>query len=137
MSDAGRSSIILFGLTLLARIVGFLGLVYFARVLPQSELGIYFLFFLVVQLATLVSGLGIGNAIVQRVSSSDRPSAMFSAALTVLLSVAVLATICSFLFQPWLSSYIGSTVPLLLSLAIAGWLLADLHIRAIQAKTGF
>lgn len=134
MSDAGRESIVLFGVNLAARLVGFLGLVYFARVLPPSELGIYFLFFLLVQVATLVSGLGLGPAIIQRVSATDRPSAMFSAAVAVILAASTAATALFFLLRGQIAAYVGADVPILLSLAVAAWLLADIHIRALQGE---
>lgn len=132
--DAGRTSILVFALQITARVVGFLGLVYFARVLPQEELGVYFLFYLVVQIASLVSGLGLGTAVVQRVSSSDRPDAMYSAAMTLIVTVTVIAGAAFVLLQEPIGDYVGANVPLLLTLGVAGWLLADLHKRAIQGE---
>lgn len=132
--DAGRTSILVFVVQLVARAIGFLGLVYFARILPQSELGIYFLFYLVVQVASLVSSLGMGAALVQRVSSSDRPSAMYTASLLVIAVLTVLASLAFFLFRGPIGRYVGADVPLLLTLAVAGWLFADIQKRAVQGE---
>lgn len=132
--QAGYTSILLFGIHMTARIVGFLGLVYFARELTQAELAVYFLFFLVVQVSSLISQLGLGSAIIQRIGSTDRTDQMYSAAILVVISVGMIITILIFIFRSSVSSYIGADIPLLLSLAVAGWLLADIHIRSLQAE---
>lgn len=131
---AGHTSILLFGIHMTARIVGFLGLVYFARELMQAELAVYFLFFLVVQVSSLISQLGLGSAIIQRIGSTDRTDQMYSAAIIIVLSVGMIIATFFFIFRSPLSGYIGADIPLLLSLAVAGWLLADIHIRALQAE---
>ncbi|TKX61663.1 flippase [Halorubrum sp. ASP1] len=132
--DAGRESILLFLVQITARVVGFLGLVYFARVIPQSELGIYFLFFLVIQVSTMVGNLGMGQALVRRIGEGERQSELFTVALTVIGSVSLLATAAFYLFKPTISEYIGATVPGLLAIATATWLVADLVIKTLQAE---
>lgn len=132
--DAGRTSIIVFLIHLLARGVGFLGLVYFARVLPQSELGIYFLFFLIVQMSSMVSNMGLSTAIVQRVSASDRPEAIYTAAITAIGALTLVAGACFVVFRGPIGAYVGADVPLLLTLAVGGWLLADIHKGTIQGE---
>lgn len=132
--DAGRTSILLFGVHMTARVVGFLGLMYFARELSQAQLAVYFLFFLVVQVSSLVSQLGMGSALIQRIGSTDRGAAMYSAAILVVAGVGAVATAVFFLFRGPLGEYIGADVPLLLSLAVIGWLLADIHIRTLQGE---
>lgn len=132
--DAGRQSILLFGIQLTARVVGFLGLVYFARVIPQSELGIYFLFFLVIQVSSMVGNMGMGQAIVQRIGEGERQSELFTVALTVISLVTLLASAAFYVFQTPIANYVGADVPGLLALATGAWLLADLHISTLQAE---
>lgn len=132
--DAGRTSIVLFGVQMAARVVGFLGLVYFTKVLPQARLDVYFLFFVIVQVASLVSSLGLGQALVRRISERDRRGGLFTAALVVVLLVGALASGAFFLFRAPLAGYIGADVPVMLSLGTVGWLLADVHLRTIQGE---
>lgn len=132
--DAGRTSIILFGIHLAARVVGFLGLVYFTKVLPPEQLDVYFLFFVIVQVASLVSSLGLGQALVRRISERDRQGGIFTAALVVVLTVGAVAAGLFHLFRDPLAGYIGADVPLVLSLGTASWLLADIHLRTIQGE---
>lgn len=136
MSDgeAGRTSIILFGIQMAARVVGFVGLVYFTKVLPQERLDVYFLFFVIVQVASLVSSLGLGQALVRRISERDRRGGIFTAALVVVVTVGTFATGVFYLAREPLAGYIGADVPLMLSLGTATWLLADVHLRTIQGE---
>lgn len=132
--DAGRTSILVFLVQIGARLVGFVGLVYFARVLPPSELGIYFLFFLLVQVSSLISGLGLGPAVTQRIGSSERPAEIFTAALLVVGAVGLLATGVIFALRGPIASYVGAEVPLVLSLAVVSWLFSHTHASAIQGE---
>lgn len=132
--DAGRTSILLFGIHVVARTVGFVGLVVFTRLLPKERLDVYFLFFLVVQMASMVSNLGMGQALVRRISEGERESAVFSAALTTVAAASVLLAGAFFAFDEALAAYIGADVAGLLALATGFWLLADLHLSAIQGE---
>lgn len=132
--DAGRTSIILFGIQMAARVVGFVGLIYFTKILPQERLDVYFLFFVIVQVASLVSSLGLGQALVRRISERNRQGGLFTAALVVVVTVGVFATGFFYLARAPLAAYIGADVPLMLSLGTATWLLADVHLRTIQGE---
>jgi O-antigen/teichoic acid export membrane protein len=132
--DAGRESILLFVIHLTARVVGFLGLVYFAREIPRSELGVYFLFFLVIQVSSLVGNMGLKQALVQRAGEGERQSELFTVTLVIIGVVSLVATGAFYLFEEPLSNYIGATVPGLLAVATASWLLADLLISTLQAE---
>lgn len=132
--DAGSTSIKLFGIYITARVVGFLGLVYFTRVLAKDLLGVYFLFFLVVQVASLVSNLGMRQALVTKIGNGDRPDAAFSAALAVVTGVSFVVAAFVFLVRTPLANYIGADVPLLIAVATASWLLSDIHKNGLQAE---
>lgn len=132
--DAGGTSIRLFGVYTAARIVGFLGLVYFTKVLSQSELGVYFLFFLVVQVSSLVSNLGLQQALVTKIGEGERPDAAFSAALAVVSAASLVVAAVVFLFRTPLANYVGADVPFVISVATAAWLLSDIHKNGLQAE---
>lgn len=133
-SDAGKESILLFGIQLAARIVGFLGLVYFANNIPQSELGVYFLFFLVIQVSSLLGNMGLGQALVRRVGEGERQSELFTVTIIVVTAVTLIATAAFYGLQDQLADYIGADVPELLALGTGAWLLADLLISTLQAE---
>lgn len=132
--DAGRESLLLFGVQLVARVIGFLGLAYFAREIPQSDLGIYFLFFLVIQVSSMIGNMGLGQALVRRIGEGQRRSELFSVALIVISTVSLIATAIFYVFESAISEYIGASVPGLLALATGAWLLADLLISTLQAE---
>lgn len=132
--DAGGTSIKLFGIYVTARVVGFLGLVYFTRVLAKDLLGVYFLFFLVVQVASLVSNLGMRQALVTKIGEGERPDAAFSAALAVITLVALAVTGLVYLGRTPLANYVGADVPGLVAAATAAWLLADIYKNGLQAE---
>ncbi|WEL17232.1 MATE family membrane protein, Rfbx family [Halorhabdus sp. SVX81] len=133
-NDAGRQSILLFGIQFTARIVGFLGLVYFTKVIPQSRLDIYFLFFLVIQVSSLVGNLGMGQALVQRIGEGERRSELFTVGLVVITVVSLFATAIFYFFENPITNYVGASVPGLLALATGTWLVADLFIKTLQAE---
>lgn len=132
--DPGRTSILLFGIQMTARVTGFVGLAYFTKVLPPESLDVYFLFFVVVQVASMVSNLGLGQALVRRISERHRPGGIFTAALLVLLGVGLAATGAFYLAREPLGAYIGADVPALLSLATTAWLVADVYLRTLQGE---
>lgn len=132
--DAGRTSIVLFGIHSAARVVGFLGLIYFTRVLPPTDLDVYFLFFVVVQVSALFSRLGVGQALVRRISEHERRGAVYTAAILTVVTSGLLATGGFYLFRDPVSAYIGADVPLVLSGATVTWLLADVHLRTLQGE---
>jgi O-antigen/teichoic acid export membrane protein len=132
--EAGATSIKLFGVHLSARTVGFLGLVYFANVLPGDRLGVYFLFFVVVQIGSMLSSLGVGQALVQRIGEGRDESGAFSAAVAIMLAVSLLIGGLAVAFRAPLASYVGADVALLAAVTVAAWLLADVHIRTVQGE---
>jgi O-antigen/teichoic acid export membrane protein len=132
--EAGATSIKLFGIHMTARTVGFFGLVYFARMLPGDRLGIYFLFFVVVQVGSMLSNLGIGQALVQRIGEGRNESRVFSAATAIMLAVSLVVAALALAFRGPLASYVGADVAALAAVTVAAWLLADVHIRTLQGE---
>jgi len=132
--EAGRESILLFGIQMTARIVGFLGLVYFTKEIPQSELGVYFLFFLVIQISSMLGNMGLGQALVRRVGEGERQSELFTVTVVVITAVTLAATAAFYGLRGPLAGYIGADVPELLALGTGAWLLADLLIMTLQAE---
>jgi O-antigen/teichoic acid export membrane protein len=132
--EAGAQSIKLFGIHMTARTVGFLGLVYFANAIPGDRLGIYFLFFVVVQIGSMLSNLGVGQALVQRIGEGRDESGAFSAAVAIMLAVSLLVAALAVVFRESLASYVGADVAYLAAVTVAAWLLADVLIRTVQGE---
>ncbi|WP_435194270.1 oligosaccharide flippase family protein [Natronomonas sp. EA1] len=133
-SGAGKTSIQLFVIHLVARVVGFLGLAAFTKLLPQDQLGVYFLFYLVVQVAALFSSFGMGQALVRRISEGKRADAILSAALALVALVGGGLALAFYLLRDPIGSYVGAEVPLLLTLASVSWLLADILMSALRGE---
>jgi O-antigen/teichoic acid export membrane protein len=132
--EAGATSIKLFGIHMVARTVGFLGLVYFANVLPGDRLGIYFLFFVVVQIGSMLSNLGIGQALVQRIGEGRDESQVFSAAVAIMTAVSLVIAGLAVAFRGPLAGYVGADVAYLAAATVSAWMLADVHIRTVQGE---
>ncbi len=132
--DAGGTSIKLFGVFMLARAVGFVGLVYFTNVIPRAQLGSYFLFYTVVQVSSLVSNLGLKEALVARIGEGERPNQVFTASLVVVAVAAALVALVVYALRDPIAAFVRADVPNLIVLATATWLFADMHRSGLQAE---
>lgn len=132
--DAGGTSIKLFGVFIAARVVGFLGLVYFTKAIPRAELGSYFLFYTIVQVSSLVSNLGLKEALVARISDGERPNQVFTASLLVVTVAAAVVAVVVYALREPIAAFIRADVPNLIVLATVTWLFADMHRSGLQAE---
>jgi O-antigen/teichoic acid export membrane protein len=132
--EAGQTSIHLFAIYTLSRLVGFVGLIYFTRQLSKELLGVYFLFFLIIQVSSMMSNLGLREGVVTKVGEGERPDATLSAALATVSLVSLLIGSIVFASRAPLTNYIGADVPLLISVASASWLFSDMYKSALQAE---
>lgn len=102
----GQTSIIVFLSKLFGSALGFLATLYFARELGAEVIGLYALILTVVGWLLLASQLGIGEALVKRISEGEDRSAYLTAAIVWVLLLALLTSVIVILGQPVLESYI-------------------------------
>jgi len=113
-----RAIVKMFGARVVASVIAFIGLAYFARELGASQVGVLFLF----QGATIIlmwpANVGLRGALEKRVSSSDDSPAYLTA--TVLLKLVPLLLLASVIFslEPRINAYIGAEVGRLLIISL-------------------
>lgn len=130
----GRTSILFFVIQMLARAIGFLGLIYFTRTLPMESMGIYFLFYTVIQISSMVSNLGLGWSVKKRISEGRNGSGVLSAALALALLAIGVVTAVVFIFRGWLGSYIGLDVPIFIATSVGLWIPAQLMTSSLMGE---
>jgi O-antigen/teichoic acid export membrane protein len=118
MAEFDRGSLALFGSRILSELIGFVSLIYFARVLGASGLGIFFTFGTLVSILGVFTKLGVPGATVKRISQSDTPEergAFLAAAMLLLVPPFVLVTALVAFATPVLVDYTDllAAVPLL------------------------
>jgi O-antigen/teichoic acid export membrane protein len=110
MVDLDRASLALFGSRVTAQLLGFLGVVYFARELGAGGLGIYFTFVTVVSVTSVFAKFGLPGALVKRMNQSSTPSergAYLTGALCLLVPPLVVTAGLMLAFGDRLSDYVG------------------------------
>ena len=103
----GQTSIIVFLSKLLGSALGFIATLYFARELGAEVLGVYALVMTVVLWLILLADLGIGKAMVKRISENEEPGEYLMAAVVWISLLATLLSVGAIFAQPVLESYIG------------------------------
>jgi O-antigen/teichoic acid export membrane protein len=115
-------------------ILSFVGIAIFARNLTTSELGVYFLFQMMIGLLALPGSFGRGNAIIKRISEDkiDSSRVLSTGIGLLIVSNAVLA-ISVYGLRGVINSYIGSSVAVWLAIGIV---LRSIHALGINTLRG-
>lgn len=103
----GQTSIVVFLSRVLASALGFVATLYFARELGAEVLGVYALVMTVVGWLILGADVGVGKALIKRVSEGTEQGAYFTAAAVLILSLGVAISIAVVGGRPVLESYIA------------------------------
>ncbi|QLK26777.1 polysaccharide biosynthesis C-terminal domain-containing protein [Natrinema zhouii] len=103
----GQTSLVYYGTTVAATVIGFLSTVYFARVLGAERYGVYTLAIAVVLWLKIGGQFGITTAVTKRLSEGDERGA-FVVAGAVMLAVPIAALSAAILlFREQLNAYVG------------------------------
>lgn len=103
----GQTSVVVFVSRVIGSALGFLATLYFARELGAEVLGIYALVLTVVAWLILLADLGIGQALIKRVSEGDEQGEFLTAAIVLIFLLAVALSISVTVGRPVLESYIS------------------------------
>ena len=103
----GQTSIIVFASKVVGSALGFLSTLYFARELGAEVLGVYALVLTVVAWLILVADLGVGQALIKRISEGSEQGAHTAAAVGLVLALTTLISAAVLLGRPVLESYIA------------------------------
>ena len=122
----------LFLARILSAIIGFVGVVYFSRVLGATVLGTYFMFFSVLGVLNLLADMGLSIATVKRMSEQVDVGQYLSVSVILrLFAVVMLALIVLVVREP-LESYIGAEVAVELIGVLVVMQLSELSISALR-----
>ena len=132
--NLARASVALFGVELFNTALGFVSMIYFARELGATVLGIFFLFEASLYTMATVVDFGLRGAVEKRISAGDDPARMFGAAVVLkLLLIAVVATIV-LAFRGPIDAYLGTSLTLELVAVVVAFELAMLVVHVLQGE---
>jgi O-antigen/teichoic acid export membrane protein len=102
----GQTSVVVFLSRVVGSALGFLATLYFARELGAEVLGLYALILTVVAWLILGADLGIGPALIKRISEGKEEGAYLAAAVVWVLLLATALSVIIVLARPVLEAYI-------------------------------
>lgn len=132
--DIQRSIVKLFSAKLASRVVGFIGLTFFARELGAEQMGIFFLFQAVLSLLALPADLGIREGIEKRISEDEYPDNILTTGLLLKLGLALLLGLAVLVSRRYVNEYIGGRVAVLLVIALVLNALSTVAIRTLKGE---
>ena len=115
----GRTTAIHFASKFGSSIIGFVAMVYFARVLGSGELGVYFLVISVVGWLRLGNNMGISLALMKRISEGEDKSQHLVAALSLVTVAFIIVSVGVYVFQGEVNSYLGGDLYVYVILLLA------------------
>jgi O-antigen/teichoic acid export membrane protein len=115
----GRTTAIHFASKFGSSIIGFIAMVYFARVLGSGELGVYFLIISLVGWLKLGSNMGISLALMKRISEGEDKNQHLVAALSLVIVAFAVISLGVYLFQVEVNSYLGGDLYVYVILLLA------------------
>jgi len=108
-----RSGSVVTTTSLINSAFSFGGVVVLANVMPQQELGTFFLFQAALGLLSIPAAAGINGAIEKRISEGENGRNILATALVIKLSILAPLVILLLIFRSYIESYIGLSVILL------------------------
>lgn len=115
-------------------VITFAGIALFARLLPPSELGVFFLFEAVLGMLLIPADFGIRGALQKRISEGTNPGQMLTAA--VLLKAIPLSLVAGIILlaAPLINDYVGANIAVWLVVAIIGYESFQLSIDVLSGE---
>ena len=104
----GQTSAVYFGAKTVESVLGFLAMVYFARVLGEEVIGHYSLILAVVAWIALFGNVGFTQAIIKRVSEGDEPSEFIYAGIAIKVILLALMVVVTLTFSSTIDAYVGT-----------------------------
>ncbi|MXR50425.1 oligosaccharide flippase family protein [Halovenus sp. WSH3] len=98
------------GIKLTNRIVGFVGIIIYTRLVSSIELGQYFLFIGILGVLTTVTVSGLGSATFREISRVDDPDETFTAVLILILILLICLTLMIIPFGTVIDNFIGRDI---------------------------
>lgn len=106
----GQTSLVVFVSKVVARALGFVATIYFARLLGAEVLGIFALVIALVSWLKLGGKLGVGSAVKKRISEGKQQDEYFTAGLLLIATFAVGLSVIVLVFEEYVEAYVGAPV---------------------------
>lgn len=132
--SVARSGTAVFVSSTLTSVVGFVSILAFARLLPASALGSYFLFEALLALTAIAVNFGLNTATQKRISEGRETATVLSTAATLKLATFVVVAAAILGFGPSVGGYLGESWSGLLVLAVATRESAALAMNALKGE---
>jgi len=130
----GQTSVIYVLAQMAATVIGFIGTIYFTRTLGEEVYGFYAITLSLVSWLGLMKTVGLGGALVKRMSEGEEPDAYLTAGIlikTVFTTVVILLVI---LFRSQINAYIGQPVVEFVVLILIASVFSGLVSSALQGN---
>lgn len=116
--DVSRSSTLVFLASVGTTAAGFLGHVYFARVLGPELIGAFFLFQALLTVSIVATDLGVGTGVEKQLSGASDRDETFSTAVVFYAVTVGVVVVGILLFSSSIDRYVGIEVAALLAVAV-------------------
>jgi O-antigen/teichoic acid export membrane protein len=113
-----RSSITVFSSQIGITILGFISMIYFARILGAEILGIYFVYMATFNLIMMFMDAGLSAGTVKRISEGEDEEEFFTASLLMHTLTLAIAIVFLYLMRGWIDDYVGAPIWHLLALSL-------------------
>ena len=136
--NIARSSLKLFLANIANAGIQFIGIVYFARILGSTQMGIFFLFQVVLGLLTIPADFGVRGAVKKRISEGKFQGEYLSSAIAFKLLPISVIILCILLVRSYLENYIGTAVavPLIIALLLQEALKLSTAVLSGELRVG-
>ena len=115
-------------------LLSFIGLSYFSHKLGSAQMGIFFLFQMLLGILQIPAGFGINDALEKRISAEADPSSIFATASVLKVLPLITIVVAILLFKTQVNNYVGADVALLLGVAIILQEYAELLLKLINGE---
>lgn len=132
--NIARSSFKLFAANVANAGIQFIGIVYFARELGATQMGIFFLFQVVLGLLAIPADFGLRGAVQKRISEGQSQGKFLSSAIALKIIPITVIILGILLVQPYLNSYIGAKVTNFVVLALILQESAKLSVAVLEGE---
>lgn len=131
--DFAKSSLKLFLANVLSSGIGFLGIVFFARELDPTGMGVFFLFQALVGMVAIPADMGLRGALEKRLSEDEDQGEFLTGTFILKLIPLACISLVVLLFRSPIEEYVGAEVAMLL---ILGIILREIAMMSIATLKG-
>ncbi len=128
----GQTSVVYLIFSILSSLIGFLGTIYFTRTLGEEIYGYFVITLAVVSSLGIFKNIGIGNAIVKRMSEGKEPDKYITAGIITKAVFTIFIAAGVLVFSDFVNDYVGQSVAVFVILILIASILSSLVASALK-----